>query len=100
MRKINTLLILQTKQALRSKKFLKEFPHKSWSRSGLNKIIRKIDRTGTSRRLPSSGRLLTKLKKLKHNILSQEDLPQIHRTQRQIAREVGIGYLNVPLIVL
>src|SRR6218665_469435 len=39
-----------------AKRFLKEFPYKSWSRSGLNKIIGKIDRTGTSKRLPGSGR--------------------------------------------
>jgi len=35
---------------------LKEFPHKSWFCSGLNKIIRKIDRAVTSKRLPGSGR--------------------------------------------
>ena len=38
------------------KRFLKEFPHKNWSRSGLNKIIRRIDHVGTSKRLPGSGR--------------------------------------------
>ena len=38
-----------------AKRFLKEFPHKGWSRSGLDKIIRKIDRTGTAQRLPVSG---------------------------------------------
>ena len=27
-----------------AKRFVKEFPHKSWSRSELNTIIRKIDR--------------------------------------------------------
>jgi len=32
------------------KRFLKEFPHKSWSCDGLDKI----DRTGTSKRLPSA----------------------------------------------
>ena len=37
------------------KRFLKEFSHKSWSRIGLNKIIRKIDRTGASKRLPGVG---------------------------------------------
>ena len=54
-----------------AKRCFKDFPHKSWSRSGLNKIICKTDCTGTSKRLPGSGRrallgLLTKLKKLKH----------------------------------
>jgi len=42
-----------------AKRFLKEFPHKSWSCGGLDKIIRKIDRAGTSKRLPGSGRPCT-----------------------------------------
>jgi len=81
----------------------KEFPHKSWSRSGLNKIIHKIDRTGTSKRLPGSGRLRTaqtadKYEEIETLVLSQEDLPQIHRTQRQLLGK--LVYLNVPLVVL
>ena len=57
-----------------AKRFLKEFPHKGWSSGGLDKIIRKIDRTG-SLELPNAFpavavrallELLTKLKKLKH----------------------------------
>ena len=31
-----------------SKKFLKEFPQKGWSLSGLKKLLRKIDTTGTT----------------------------------------------------
>src|SRR6218665_667247 len=77
-----------------AKRFLKEFPHKSWSCSGLNKIIRKIDRTGTSKRLPGSSRLRTartadKIEEVETLVLSQEDLPQTHRTQKQIPRELG-----------
>jgi len=86
------------------KLFLKEFPHKSWSRGRLDKIIRKIDRTGTSKRLPGSGRPRTsrtadKIEEVETIALSQEDLPQIHCTQRQIAREVGISQRAVNRIV-
>ena len=54
-----------------AKRFLKEFPHKGWSCSGLDNIIRKIDRTGTSQRLSAVAvrallEWMTKLKKLKH----------------------------------
>ena len=52
-----------------AKRYLKKFPHKSWSRSGMAKIIRKTGRTGTSssRQWPSALlELLTKLMKLKH----------------------------------
>src|SRR6218665_2427662 len=83
-----------------AKRFLKELPQKSWSRSELDKIIRKIDRTGTSKRLPSNGRpraALTadKIEEVKTLVSSQEDLPQTHRTQKQIAREVGISQCSV-----
>src|SRR6218665_870083 len=78
-----------------AKRFLKEFPHKSWSRCGLDKIIRKIDRTGISKRLPVCGRPRTartadNIEEVETLALSQKDLPQTHRTRRQIAREVGI----------
>jgi len=67
-----------------TKGFLKEFPHKSWSRSGFNKIIRKTDRTGTSKRLPGSGRPRTartadKIEEVETLVLSQKDLPQTYR---------------------
>jgi len=47
-------------------------------RSGLNKIIRKIDRTGTSKRRPSRGRPRTtrtddKIEEIETLVLSQED---------------------------
>src|SRR6218665_268938 len=86
-------------------RFLKEFPYKSWwSRSGLNKIIRKIDRTGISKRLPGSGRPRTartadKIEEVETLVLNQEDLPQTRRTQRQIALEVGISQRFVNRIV-
>src|SRR6218665_652192 len=81
-----------------TKRFFKEFSHKSWFRSGLNKIIRKIDRTGTSKRLSGSGRPRTartanKIEEVETLVLSQKDLLQTNRTQRQIAREVGISQL-------
>src|SRR6218665_2673053 len=67
-----------------AKRLLKEFPHKSWSCGGLDKIIRKIDRTGTSKCLPGSGhprtaRTADKIEEVETLVLSQEDLPQTHR---------------------
>src|SRR6218665_1572821 len=64
-----------------------------------------IDRTGTSkRRLPGSDRQRTartadKIEEVETLALSQEDWPQTHRTQRQIAREVGISQRTVNRIV-
>src|SRR6218665_2772508 len=87
-----------------TKRFLKQFPHKSWSRGGLDKIIRKIDRTGTSKRLPGSGRPRTartddKIEEVETLAFSQEDLPQTHLTQRQIAWDVGMSQSTVNRIM-
>src|SRR6218665_390346 len=81
-------------------RFLKEFPHKSWSRSRLNKIIRKIDRrpTGTSRRLPSSGRqraarTADKIEEVETLILSQEDLRK-HTVLKDKLLGKLVGYIS------
>src|SRR6218665_1637185 len=84
-------------------RFLREFPHKSWSRGKLDKIIRKIDCTGTSKDLPGSGRPRTaqtveNIEEVETLALIQEDFPQTHLLKDKIAREVGKS--NVPLIVL
>jgi len=61
----------------------------------------KIDRTGTSKRLPGSGCPCTadEIEEVETLVLSQEDLPQAHRIQRQIAWEVGISQCSVNRIV-
>ena len=107
MRKINikhVIKVLRQNKHYGAKRFLKEFPHKSWSRGGLDKIICKIDRTGTLKCLPGSGRpscarTADKNEEVETFALSQEDLPQTHHTQRQIAREVGISQRSINRIV-
>jgi len=69
------ITFLRRNKHYQAKRFLKEFPHKSWSRSGLDKIIRKFHRTGTSKRLPGSGRPRTartadKIEKVEKLLLS------------------------------
>src|SRR6218665_3296199 len=59
-----------------AKRFLKEFPHKSWSRGGLDKIICKIDRPGISKCLPGSGRPRTA--RTADKIEEVETLPSQH----------------------
>ena len=56
----------------------------------MNKIFRKIDSTGTSQRLLGSGRPSNdNTEEVETLVLSHEDSPQTHHTQRQIAQEVG-----------
>ena len=87
-----------------AKKFLKEFPQRSWSLGGLKKLIQKIDTTGTTARRPGSGRRRTvrtveNIESVEALALSQDDNPQTHRTQRQIARELDISKTSVNRIV-
>ena len=74
------------------------FPDKQWSLGGLKKLIRKIDDTGSvnQRSVPGSRRLRTargadKNNKIDDLELSQDNAPNTHRTQRQIARQTGIS---------
>jgi hypothetical protein len=87
-----------------ARRFLKEFPNKGWTLGGLNVLIRKIDGTGSIERRPGSGRKRSArtdetIEKVEELILSQEDQPQTHCSQRQIAREVGISQRAVGVIV-
>ena len=87
-----------------AKRFLKEFPHKGWTIGGLNKLIKKIDSTGSVQRRLGSGRRRTvrtpdNVSTVEELILSQEGKPQTHRSQRQIAHEVGISLKSVNRIV-
>ena len=87
-----------------ARNFLKEFPQKGWSLGGLNKLIKKIDTTGTTKRRVGSGRKRTvrtveNINNVEGLVLSQDDKPQTHRTQRQIARELSISQSSVNCIV-
>ena len=45
----------QDKQC-RAKRLLSEFPTENWSLSGLNRLLRKTDETGSAERLSGQGR--------------------------------------------
>src|ERR1043165_2124896 len=75
-----------------SRQFLREFPEKHWTRSGLDKLLRKISVTGSVDRVIGSGR--RKSTRTEENVAlvgdliqSQEDALNTHRTTRQISRE-------------
>ena len=95
---------LREQKGYSAKRFLKEFPQKDWSKSGLEYLIRKIDVTSSVQRLPGSGRPRTmrtveNIEHVEALVLSQEDMPQTHRTQRQIVRETGIALSSVQRII-
>ena len=100
----HVITFLRKNKKYGAKRFLKEFPGKGWTLSGLKYLLAKIDSTGSFRRLPGSGRPQTarsvdNVEKVESLVHSQEDMPQTHRTQRQIAREIGISQRSVNRIV-
>jgi len=87
-----------------SRQFLREFPEKHWTRSGLDKLLKKISVTGSVDRVIGSGR--RRSSRTEENvglvgdlILSQEDAPNTHRSTRQISRETGIHRSSVVRII-
>lgn len=87
-----------------ARQFLTEFPNKNWTRGGLDKLIRKIDTLGTVRHLPGAGRprsvrTAENISMVEELVLSQDDRPQTHRTQRQIEAEIGIKRTSIRRII-
>jgi len=69
-----------------------EFPEKSWTKHGVNKLLKKLRYTDTVHRRPGSGRPHTEenAETVNDLVSSQEDKPQTHMTVHEISRETGI----------
>ena len=96
--------VLRQEKGFGAKRLLKEFPNKNWSVNSLNKLLQKIDRTGSVDRKPGSGktrkaRTAQNVDSVEELVLSQEDAPGTHRTIRQIARELDISRSSVHRMV-
>ena len=88
--------ILRQEKGYGAKRFLREFANRSWCRSSLDKLLKKIDETDTVDRKPDSGqkrttRTVENIALVEGLALSQENAPGTHRTVRQIAKEIGIS---------
>ena len=87
-----------------SRRLLKEFPQKNWTRRGLDYVLSNIDKYGTTERVPGSGRLCSartsdNVATVEELVQSQEDKPQTHRMVRETARETGIHRSSVHRII-
>ena len=96
--------VLRQEKHYSSRKLLKEFPHRGWSRGGLDKLLRKIDELSTVERITGSGRPQSartdeNIEIVAELVQSQEDRPQTHRTVRQIARDTNISRASVHNII-
>ena len=82
-----------------------EFLEKSWTKRGVNKLLKKLrDTGGTVDRRPGSGRPRSarteeNVETLSDLVLSQEDEPRTHRTVREISQETGIHRSSVSQII-
>jgi hypothetical protein len=96
--------ILREEKRYSSRKLLKEFPNKKWSRRGLDYLLKKIDNRGTAARLAGSGRPRSvrtsdNIDGVAELVLSQEDKPQTHRSVRQISNELTMTRSSVHRII-
>ena len=85
-------------------KLMNEFPEKNWNRRGLDELLKKLRKTGTTERRkgsgrPKSARTEANVSAVQELALSQEDQPQTHRSVRQISRETGIPRSSVSRII-
>src|SRR5215469_8642999 len=75
--------LLRQNKGYSARKLLKEFPTKEWTLGGLNKLLKKIDVTGSVDRKFGSGRPRTvrtdeRINQVEKLVLSQENAPQTH----------------------
>lgn len=83
-----------------SRRLLKEFPNRNWTRHGLDHLLSKIDRYGSVSRLSGTGRQRSvrtaeNIEAVGELVMSQEDKPRTHRSVRQISNELNVKRSSV-----
>jgi len=81
-----------------------EFPEKSWTKRGVNKLFRELRDTSTVDRRPGSRRPRSASTEENNEtvndlVFSQEDKPRTHRAVHEISRETGIHRSSVSRII-
>jgi len=87
-----------------ARKFLSEFPNKGWSRTTLDRMIKKIDQTGTTDRKSGSGQKRSvrsddTIKAVEDLVLSQDDKPGTHLSVRNISKQIYASKSTVSRII-
>lgn len=98
----HVIKFLRQTKGYSAKQLLKMFPEKQWTLGGLNHLIHKIDIGDIHRKpggRPRCARTDDVIDQVEDLVLSQEDAPQSHSSQRQIARQVGISLTSVNRII-
>lgn len=87
-----------------SRRMIKEFPNKPWPRRSVDRLIKKIDNSGTTERKRGSGRPRSartpgNITAVQEMICSQEGVPHSHKSPREIEQVTGISRSSVRRIV-
>ena len=64
-----TIKFLRETKKYGARRLMSEFPTKQWSLAGLNRLLRKIDTTGSAKRRPGQGR--------KRSVRTQENIDNV-----------------------
>jgi len=83
---------------------MKELTDKGWTKSSINRLLKKFRDTGTVNRRqgsdrPRSARTDKNIDQVNDMVLSQEDQPRTHSTVREILRGTGIPKSSVVRII-
>ena len=100
---LSVIKILRQDKHYGAKRFWKEFPNRNWSIAALNRLIAKIDATGSVEKR-CGGRLRTagtmeNVDSVEILVSSQEYRPGSYRTIRQESRKTGISRTSVYRII-
>ena len=83
----------------RGARLVAEFPSFNWTKESINRMIKKLEETGSCARRPGSGRPRTALsendKKLVEELACSQDEPGTHLSQRKMARRLGVSRLSI-----
>ena len=77
----------------RGRRIVKELPNKKWNPQSIDRLIRKLVQTGTTDRSKGGGRPRTartedNIAEVDEVIVSQEDQPGTHLSQRKISQNL------------
>ena len=83
-----------------ARRILKEFPGRNWNLSSLSYQIKKIKDTGSTSRKQGSGRPRTAVNDdnkayVEEMVVSQEDQPGTHKSQREISRDLNVSRTSI-----
>ena len=95
--------ILRNDKGFNSFQMIKEFPNRGWTKSTLNRLIQKIDATGTSSRKPhertGTAHTPADIAQVSELICSQDDDLGTSKSSQEIQRETSISRSTVRRIV-